>query len=299
MFGYAAALEHFRDQELLAEIRGRVREIMDHVVGNGLRIVDWNGAVTEHGRLYQSAMDDYPGFNAMLASSWVKVGAVELGDPALDDFYYGCLMRRRQGVSCPVIDSIDLGPYIQSMEEMLYLFLPGHLQNYDNFDMCYQAMYPLLRRERDKSLRSRLLGVLKNGMFRTADAGCQGVDVIGNAFYTFSYAALAGDAPGADPSLDDAVNRAVCTLKMFPEEKYRRHIPQGKQAAVGTNRLGKPVAAEPIPLHEYDFDNYLWRLDFFEIQSEVAEDRRMLWSPEDFLMAYWMGRLHGLIQSWQ
>ncbi|MFA6034212.1 MAG: hypothetical protein WC889_15035, partial [Myxococcota bacterium] len=167
MFGYAAAMEHLGDPALLQEIRGRLRAILDHIVGNGLQIIDWNGVVTEHGRLYQTAMDDYPGFNAMLSSSWVKVGAVELEDPALDDFYYGCLMQKRKGVTCPPIDNVDMGPYIKSMEEMLYLFLPIYKQNYDNFDMCYQAMYPLLRRETDRSLKSRLLGVLKNGMFHT------------------------------------------------------------------------------------------------------------------------------------
>ena len=57
------------------------------------------------------------------------------------------------------------------------------------------------------------------------------------------------------------------------------------------------MAADTIPLDEYFFDNYLWRLDFFEIQKERPGDRRTLFSPEDFLVAYWLGRYHGLISA--
>ena len=102
--------------------------------------------------------------------------------------------------------------------------------------------------------------------------------------------------PGEDAVLDDAVEAAVCKLMEFPEEKFVRQIPEGEQEEVCKSRLANPVAAETIPLSEYPFDNYLWRLDFFEINTrEVAENRRMIYSPEDYLLAYWMGRYHGLI----
>ena len=163
--------------------------------------------------------------------------------------------------------------------------------------MCYQAMYPLLRREQDPVLHERLIGVLRNNMFYTEESGRQSIDVIGNSFFTFSYAALSEQGP-EDQMLSDAVDRAVCTLKEFPAEKFERYIPLGQQESVCTNRLGEPTAAETIPLSEYHFDNYLWRLDFFEIQTkEIQEDRRMIYSPEDYLVAYWMGRLHGIIPA--
>ncbi|MBU0705437.1 MAG: hypothetical protein KKC18_16425, partial [Chloroflexi bacterium] len=48
------------------------------------------------------------------------------------------------------------------------------------------------------------------------------------------------------------------------------------------------VGPAPIPLAEYHFDNYLWRLDPFEIQEEDRpEDRQLVFSPEDYLVAYW------------
>jgi len=297
MFGYAAALEHMDDPELLSDIRARLREIIDHIIGNGLQIIDIDGEVTEHGRLFHTAFDDFPGFNALLASSWIKVAQTALEDQELDDFYYGCLMRMREGVECPDIEVMDLGAYIDSMEKSMFLFLPNCDQNYDNFDMCYQAMYPLLRREKDPVLRERLVSVLRNNMFHTEDPDEQSIDEIGNSFFTFTYAALAGQGPD-DQLLSDAVDLAVCTLKEFPAEKFERYIALGQQESVCENRMGDPTAAETIPLAEYHFDNYLWRLDFFEIQTkEFQEDRRNVYSPEDYLVAYWLGRLHGIIPA--
>ncbi len=297
MFGYAAAMEHFDDPQLLAQVRARLREVADHLLGNGLQIVDSDGQVTEHGALYHTAFDDYPGFNAMLASSWIKVAAYELQDQALDDFYYGCLMGMRARVDCPDIEEMDFGTYIESMEDYLFLFQPDCKQNYDNFDMCYQAIYPLLRREQDPQLRSRLLDVLESEMFHTADARYQSMAEIGWAFFTYAYVALSGVRAGQDPVIDRAVELAACNLIAFPAEKVERPIPAGTQPEVCRTRLDEPAAAEPIPLAEYRFDNYLWRLDPFEIQQGHPGDERQLYSPEDYLVAYWLGRLHGILSE--
>jgi hypothetical protein len=295
MFGYAAAMEHFDDPGLLTEVRTLLAEIGDHLVGHGLQIFDADGEVTEHGRLYHTALDNFPGFNAMLASSFIKVVQQANSDQELDDFYYGCLMQTRKRVDCPEIEDFEFGTYMESMEDYLFLFFPGCGQNYDNFDMCYQAIYPLIRREQDPELHNRMLEVLRKNMFHTEEPDTQSVAVIGNTMITFLYAGLTGDDPASDPVIRQAADDAVCALKRFPAEKFDRYIPAGTQEEVCRNRLDKPVAAEPIPLEEYAFDNYLWRLDFFEIQDERQENRRLVYSPEDYLVAYWLGRYHKLI----
>ena len=299
MMGYALALEHFDDEELRETIRGRLRDIMDHIISNGLQLIDAHtGEVTEHGRLYYSAVDDWPGFNALLISSWIKVAVRALGDEELDDFYYGCLMRMREGVECPDIEFADLGSYIDAMETMLILFQPDCKENYDSFDMAYQAMYPLLRLEEDETLHERLLGSLRTNMFHTDDPKYRSLVPLGNAFFAFAYAALTGDDPAEDALLREAVDNAVCTMKRFPDEKYQHYIPKGEQEAVCISRLDRGRSDVPIPLEEYYFDNYLWRLDFYEIEpAERPEDRRQVFSPEDYLLAYWMGRYHGILSE--
>jgi len=299
MFGYGVALLHFKDKDLLADVGQLAEEVGRHIVANGLQIVDADGEVTEHGRLYHSALDNFPGFNAMLASSFVKVAQRGGDDPDLDDYYYACMMDMRRGVDCPDIEdpNVTLGSYIESMEEMLFLFMPDKCgMNYDNFDMCYQAIYPLVRHEQDPELRARLVNVVRSGMYYNDDPTFRSMDEIGNAMFTFIYAALTGDSPDDDPRLAAAVNDAVCTLKNFPPIKFDRFIPKGTQEEACRTRLDEPAAAERIPLSEYHFDNYLWRLDPYEIQEEDRpENRRMVFSPEDFLIAYWLGRYHGLI----
>jgi hypothetical protein len=162
--------------------------------------------------------------------------------------------------------------------------------------MCYQAIYPLVRHEQDPGLRARLIDVVRSGMYYNDDPTFRSMDEIGNAMFTFIYAALTGDSPDDAPRLADAVDDAICTLKNFPPVKFDRFIPKGDQEEACRTRLDEPAAAERIPLSEYHFDNYLWRLDPYQIQEEDRpENRRMVFSPEDFLIAYWLGRYHGLI----
>ncbi len=304
IFGYALALEHFDDETLLSDVRQRLREIADHIVSNGLQIIDISGFVTEHGRLFHSALDDWPGFNALLASSWIKIAETELDDAELEDFYYGCLMGMREKDDCPEIEdklgiaAFELSTYIDSMEKHLYLFQANCKENYDNFDMCYQAIYPLLRREKDPELKERLLWVLRNNMFHTEDPTYRSLAPYGNSFFTFAYAGLTGDDPATDTMLYDAVNKAICTMKEFPERKYERAISASTQAVQCESRLSHPRAAEPLPLAEYPFDNYLWRLDFYEmVEEDIQENQRKVYSPEDYLIAYWLGRYHGILDE--
>jgi len=284
MFGYGVALEHLKDKDLLGDVRQLALEVGRHIVKNGLQIIDADGEVTEHGRLYHSALDNFPGFNAMLASSFVKVAQRGGDDEDLDDFYYGCMMDMRRGVDCPDIEDYELGTYIESMEEQLYLFWPNKCgMSFDNFDMCYQAIYPLVRHEQDPDLRERLVGVLRSGMYHTDDPTFRSMAEVGHAMFTFIYAGLTGDGPEDDPLLAEAVDDAICRLKNFPPVKFDRFIPKGTQEEVCRSRLDRPVSAERIPLAEFQFDHYLWRLDPYEIQEEDhPEDRRLVYSPEDF-----------------
>lgn len=71
--GYAVALEHLDDEAILSVIRADVLAFADHLVSNDLQIIDWDGKVSEHGRMFYSAMDDFPGFNAMLVLSWLRL----------------------------------------------------------------------------------------------------------------------------------------------------------------------------------------------------------------------------------
>ena len=297
MFGYAAAMDHFKDETLRQTIKTRIHDITTHIISNKLQIIGANGEVTEHGRLYQSAWDDYPGFNAMLAASWVKIAITETDDADFESYYDACMMDPKADERCRESDTMT-GSYLENMENNLFLFLGECKENYDNFDMCYQAMYPLFIREHDAKRHEDLLRVLNNNMFHTENPNHLSLAGYGNTFFTFLYAAMSQKDPAENSFLFDAVDRSICTLKQFPPVKFQRGIPISTREQVCLSRLDTPRAETPLPLSEYHFDNYLWRLDFYEMyQQDMPENRRYIYSPEDFLVAYWLGRYIGILEE--
>ena len=297
MFGYSVALEFLDDEETLDLIRLDITAFIDHLVGNGLQIIDHTGEVTEHGRLYHSAMDDFPGFNAILVASWIRVVLTETQDPELEHFYYDCLMRRGDWSDCPDIEVLDIGSYINSIEKAMSLYMADCQTNYDHFEMVFHATYPLLRREDDPELAARLAVVLENLIWNHNDPALDPpVHVSTHSFYTFLYGAL------SPPSSDDpiwmaAANDAVCTLYRLPQDRHQYAVPAGTQETACLNRHGRPNAADIIPLEERIYDNFIWRLDPYEIPEGITEVPGLVHSPDDYLVAYWLGRYYGFIND--
>jgi hypothetical protein len=295
VFGYAVALEHLDDPDLLGALHDDVLGFVRPFVAHGLQILDADGQVTQHGRLYYSTVDDFPGFNALLSTSFVKT-AVALGDdPDLAHFYDDCLLRLGDRSDCPVTDVLDLGSYLDVIEERLHAYRGACLTSYDNLDMVFHAIYPLLRRETRAPLAARLRAVLEFGIWQPADPDlAPAVHRSTHALYIALYGGLAEPAP-TDPVFRAALDDAVCSLFELPRDRRDRDVAAGQQQAVCENRMGRPNAAEVIPLLERHFDNYVWRLDPYEIPEPHVAEPGLVYSPEDYLLAYWAARYHGLI----
>jgi len=297
MFGYAAALEHLDDPAVLETIRGDVAAFAGHLVENGLTIVDWHGEVTEHGRVYATALDDFPGFNALLVSSWLRTALTESGDPALEHVYYDCLMRAGDAADCPAWDFVDPGSYMDVIDHQLSLYMGDCQTSYDNIDMVFHAIYPMLRREQDPALAAQLREILEEDVWDPRDPSLDPpVRVSTHSLYIFLYGGLSGAGP-EDPELAAAVEDAVCTLRRIPCDRTDPDVAPGDQAEHCINRMGDPNAAEIIPVEERWYDNYLWRLDPYEIPRGHAAVPGLVHSGEDWLLAYWVGRYHGFIDS--
>ncbi len=297
LFGLAVALEHLDDESVRTVARQDLHTFAKVFVTNGLNVIDWTGKVTEHGRLFATAIDDFPGFNALLASSWIRTAQLESGDPELDQFFSNCLMRLGDSSDCPEIDIVDPGSYMDVIESTLYVYRTDCQTSYDNIDMVYQGLYPWLRREPDPTLRKRLLEVLDHEAWDPKDPSLDpSVRVSTHTLYIFMYGGLSGVGP-EDTELAQAVDEAVCTLRRMPVGRSDRDVAAGKQETACLNRLGKPNAAEIIPLEERCYDNYLWRLDPYEIPEEHHADPGFIHSPEDYLLAYWLGRYYGFLSA--
>ena len=294
-FGYSVALEHLDDETILEVVRTDFKAFADHLVGNGLQIIDHDGKVTEHGRLYYSAMDDFPGFNALLVAGWLRPILAEVPDEELEYFYYNCLMRQGPTDDCPDIEMVDLGSYIKAIETTLSLYMDNCQTNYDHFDMVLQALYPLMRFETDPGLLERLSDVLEVGVWKPADPTLdQPLYLSTHSLYIYMYGGL------ANPAVDDEVFRtaledSACSMMALPQHRAQHAVTAGSQEVACLNRHGKPNTFDPVPLLERNFDNYVWRFDPREIPEEQAADPYHIHSADDYLVAYWLGRYHGYI----
>lgn len=297
VFGYAMALEHFDDAELLAIVRSDLLAFVNQFVADGLQILDHEGVVTEHGRLNYSALDDWPGFNAMLVLSWVRSALDAGGDPELRHFYEDCLLRRGDRSDCPELDSRDFGSYLDAVEDWLYVYRPNCETSFDNIDMVFQGLYPLLRREDHPETVQRLRAVLDVGIWTPPEPPvAPPLYESTHSLYIFMYGGLANPDPG-DTIFQAAMDDAICTMFDLPAERWDHGVPETDREGICINRVGKPNAAEVLPLSEREWDNYLWRLDPYEISPPKEPVPGLLYSAEDYLLAYWLGRYHGLIPA--
>jgi hypothetical protein len=304
LFGYAAALDLLEDPDIRALITADVLAFARHLVENGLQIIDHTGVVTEHGRVFYTAVDDSFGFNALLSLSWLRtaVDAFEAlsateraawDGPDLRHFYDACLLRLDDNGDCPEIDIADMGSYLEVAATMLNMYVGSCKTSYDNIDMVFHAIHPLLRRERRPEVRQRLLDLLDVGIWAPERPIAPPLYQSTHSLYTFLYGQVTW--PDAAPTFEDAWEDAVCTLHRMPQD---RSDPGGRDLdveAVCINRMGRPNAADVIPLEDRDYDNYSWRLDPYEITTFRTPVPGQVHSPEDFLLAYWVGRHAGFL----
>lgn len=303
LFGYAVALELLDDPDVLARIRADVRAFARHLVDNGLHIIDHTGVVTEHGRLNYGVIDEFPGFNALLTLSWLRTAIDALRDapdwdgPDLRQFYEACLLRRGDWSACPVLDEVDLGSYLDVAENLLGLYIDGCKTSYDQVDMVFHAIYPLMRREHRPDLADRLRRLLDGQIWQPAEPGiAPPVSASTHSLYIFLYGAVA-QPDFANATWQQAWQDAVCTLYRLPRDRSDGTFGASAREGVCTNRMGRQNAAEVIPIEERDYDNYLWRLDPYEIPSPRTGTPGLVHSPDDYLLAYWLGRYFGFVTA--
>ena len=289
MFSMAVAWELVDD----AEVRGMVQEIVcavgDHLITNGLRIRDIDGEVTTYGKVFATALDDFPGFNAALALSWMKLAGVVCKEK-YEDFYRKCLLQL--DVEDPCIEGEAPRSYLE------YLPLAGLdldcKTNWNNHNMLELAYYSLIRMEQDPVLRQIYWDAYKRYVWDADDP--RPMRIQKNTLFTFFYLA---NMPEGEEFPKEEAREAICTMKRFPEEKSHHAVDTlSKYKTVCTDRSGEPMASvqDFIPIDEDSMDNYYWNRNPWKLKKE-EENRRIVEFPEDYLVAYWMGRYFGFISE--
>ena len=285
LFSMAVAWEIVDDPEVRAQVAEIVTAVGDHLVDNQLHITDIDGKVTTYGHLNAAGLDDHTGFNALLALSFVKLAAV-VGGQNYADFYDTCLLQRGGETNC--LDE-RANPYTLYLDDVgLGL---DCMTNWNNHNMAQLAMYGLLRHENDPALLAEYRQALRAQLWDTGDKYPMRLQE--NSLYTFFY--LVNRDP-ADAWPADEARAALCTLKTFPASKAHSYAVDtlSTYTEVCRSRGDNPMTDVVIPIGVREMDNFHWINNPYEMEQYPA-DPLQIESPEDYLLAYWLGRYYGLI----
>ncbi len=273
------------------EVRGRVRDIVtqvgDHLIQNGLRITDIDGKVTTYGHLNALGFDDFPGFNAILALSWMRLAAT-VGGGKYKDFYDNCLLQKAGPNPCIAGEEADPQPYTSYLDNVGLNVGCG--TNWNNHGMAQMAMWSLLRFEDDPSTAALYRKALREQLWDASDPLPMRAQQ--NTMWTFFY--LANRDP-ADPWPADEASKAICVMKQYPESTHHHATDTlHTYAEACKDRSGDPMTDVVIPIDQTGMDNFLWFRNPYDMEQE-PEDPKTVESTEGYLLAYWVGRYFGFI----
>lgn len=271
-FGYAAAYEAVSDAIRRRAIAQRVATLVDRLVSHGWRIVDANGKPTKHSDLTGGVLTEP--LNSLLALSFAKVAVAVSGEERFVRAYERLVDR---GYARTAVRARD--PWWE------YLFGVNHSDN----NLAFLGLYPLIRLEQDPDL----LGSYRQALRRLWGV----VRHEGNPFFTFSAHAL--EAP--EWRDEAALAAAVQTLARFPFPKRDDTILASSRRDVCRawfdDRHGDPQACEPLPIDQRPRSSFEWASNPYRMDRHG--DPRTSLAGVDFLVAYWMGRRHGLLTDAQ
>ena len=288
------------DDETIHNRAGELAEaVADHLMKDGkMEFVDWDGRVTEHGRIYAMALDNFPGFNAMLALSWFSIAAYASEREDILDWYDNCLLQRSGEKSCIDHDTETPKPYDEYLETHGLYVGPGACKtNYNNISMFFMGMIPFCMFEHRSAIVEPFQTLLEEEIMRQSP-GPGERDIVDqlNPVLNFSYAAFKDlRAESSGPALQ-AIRDGVCTLRQFPASKHKNASNLEELYEHDCiSRLDGSNAAEVIPIYERCLTStYMWTRNPYE-RKICTEDTQRLSPPIDYLLAYWMGRYFGYI----
>ncbi len=285
-------LAHFVDDpEVKALATEIARDVAEHLIDNDLRVVDFDGEVTTFGYLSPATLSGFPGFNAVQVLSFIKVAAVLTGDPRFESFYRNCLLHEDLS-QCEDPALATDKPYTDHLQDM-GLNLECQT-NWNNHNMAHLAMFVLILLEEDEAVRGKYQSVLERQMWNAEET--RPMKAQGNTLFSFFREITRH--PDRHPTDDTAMEDAVCVMKIFPVEKYTRAVDNSSFPEVCTDRKGRPMTDVLIPFEERPMNNFMWKLNPYRI-AQKDEATRFIEAPDDYLLAYWLGRQYGILKDSQ
>lgn len=298
MFGLAAVAKLVDDEQVQATTRDLLLQVGQMLVQTKLRIQDWDGRPVEHGRLYAMALDNFPGFNACLAMSYVLTAAEATGDEGIRAFYDDCLLQKSGRVDCIESPTESPRPYTEYLDNAgLYVGANSCMSNWNNISMHFAALHALIWYEHDPEVRAALQYHLEHQAFAPADEP-RPVAEQHNTWFDFIYAASKDLGPGSSGPAYDAVEDGICMLRQFPASQATPDLqcPPDECVEACLDRLEHPIGDYPRTIAERCPSTFIWWGNPYSLGG-CTQDLRSIRVPTDYLLAYWMGRYYGFISE--
>jgi hypothetical protein len=281
-------------------VRGAAAELLEavgvHLMENDLAFVDWDGRVTEHGKLWATSFAGTPGFLASESLGFIRLAADASGRDDLDRFYYDCLLQQAGPAPCLPHPFETGDPYTHWLSFMEVLSEPdGCKSNYNNLSMVMTWLFDLALVEDDPTVRGPALKALDEEIFRAPNA--RNLEAQQNSWFTFMWAAMHRLGPDASAADRATIETAVCGLRQFPASKAMPTLDPGVAHPHDCEgRLGGSQAAAPIPVAERCPRTFLWWGSPYDRKACTANSQHIM-QPGDYLLAYWMARYYGYIPA--
>ena len=265
LYGYAIYYDLAADAAQKAIIAEDVDRMMTHLLDNHYRIIDLDGEVTQYGHVGidpDPARDEYylktyartlaryttskewrPALRAsLMVLPDLLIAAHVTGKPRYMEEYRK-VVERFGGNPEP---QRDRGPF--SLERVARV-------NHSSEGQAYEALFNLIRYERDPALKSRYLGWM-------ADLWEMNW-MEGNPLFTYMTVSLNPEHAEL-PHHAEALHLAGETLRLYPTDRIMHPVMNSLRRDMETNpfadRMGQKQAARPIPINERPLDNeYAWK----------------------------------------
>jgi len=297
MFALGVIVKLVDDPEVQSTAKDLLSRVGNHLVDTRMQFTDWDGRVTEHGRLWAMALDDFPGFNAAMALAFIKMTAAATGEQKLHDWYHDCLLQAGGQLDCIQQALETPRPYTEHLSNAgMYVGEGSCVSNWNNHSMHLTSLHNLIWYELDPDLRTAYQDSLETDVFNPPDTP-RALITHHNSWYDFIYAAHKHLGPESSGPAYDVVEDAVCMLRQFPASKQPVDLvcpPETCVLSDCTNRFGNPITENARQVHERCVSGFLW-WSWPYSPNDCTGDPQKILTPTDYLLAYWMGRYYGFI----
>jgi hypothetical protein len=301
MFALAVIGKIVDDEEVRATVADLVGQVADHLIENDLTLVDWDGRITEHGRIYATSFTDPPGFNATVALLYMLMAHELTGREEYKTYYDDCLLQRNGTNEClpwPLEKEI---PYDTLLEQMLlYVGGDGCRSNWNNISMMYCAVPMLAWYADDSEIRDEIQRVFDKELMRKDHP----ISFIGqhNAWFDFLWAAHKKLGPDSDGPAYEPVEDGLCMLRQFDPSQSGKDLDSFlTHDHYCYGRLHKEDNPESSSSSEFAMEIYercpatfVWWGNPYR-RHRCSANPRVLRPPTGYLLPYWMGRYYGFI----